>query len=555
MAGQIVPWLFRSRWTLAAGLGLGLLLPMLGVAGLIVFQARETLRHQAESQLQAATQLAAEVVEEHFAGQAQYVESFARRRDLAGALEQRDLSSVAGILEELVAGSPALSRAFLTDPSGVEIADHPHVPEVIGQSFAHRDWYKGVKLGERLYVSGVYRRSAEPAVHTVALATPVRGSKGEVAGYLVAQDTVESLSQRLADIRPSPTGGIALLDRYDVLASRHAGVEGMPAALAANATIQAARGSDSMVVEDDNPVTGEPSFLGFTRIARDGWLVMAHDPVSAVMAPAAGLQSAVLGWTALCFLVVFAVSFSAADALRHQHQELVELEATKSQVTGMLIHDLRSPLIAILGILDLVHAQIPESMTRLRQDVDMGTKSSRRLLAMISVLVDISRMEEGEMPISRQPHELVELLRGKLDEYAAAAGVRRLTLSGRLPERSVVANVDRDLIARVVDNLIANAIQHTPPGGEVTVELEESPAASGAVTVRVRDTGEGIPESFLPRLFQKYARAGGQTMGARYDSGLGLVFCRMAVELHGGTIGVESRVGVGTQFSIALPVA
>ncbi|MFN2377699.1 MAG: ATP-binding protein [Candidatus Binatia bacterium] len=555
MTGQIVPRLFQSRAKLAAGLGFGLLLPMLAVAGLIVFQARQTLRSQAHTQLQAATQLAAQVVEEHFAGQAAYVESFARRRDLAQALEDRDLALASAILEDLVGGSPALSRAFLTDPSGVEVADHPHVPQVIGQNFAHRDWYQGVTLGNGLYVSGVYQRSAEPPVHTVALATAVKDSRGGIVGYLVAQDTVESLSRSLAEVRPSPTGGIALLDRYGVLANRDTGMDGTPTALAASPTIQAARGTDSMVVEDANPLTGEPAFLGFTRIARDGWLVMAHDPVAAVLAPATSLQSAVLGWTCLCFLVVFAISFSAADALRRQHQELVELEATKSQVTSMLIHDLRSPLIAILGIFDLVRAQIPESMDRLRKDVDVGTKSSRRLLAMIGVLVDISRMEDGEMPFSRQPHELVELLRAKIDEYAAAAGTRRLTLRGLLPERSVVANVDRELIARVVDNLIANAIQHTPPGGEVTVELDDHALQDGAVTVRVRDTGEGIAENFLPRLFQKYARADGQTMGARYDSGLGLVFCRMAVELHGGTIEVESRVGVGSQFSIALPAS
>lgn len=239
----------------------------------------------------------------------------------------------------------------------------------------------------------------------------------------------------------------------------------------------------------------------------------------------------------------------AAELLR-MNQALRDLQQSKDLLTGMIIHDLRNPLTACLGYLDLAHRRFPMVDPALTRYLDSASQSGIRLLDMINGIIDIIRMEDGKMPTIMAPTDLGTLIDGKLEQYQGAAhqGKIGLTRSSMGASRFVT---DPALLGRVLDNLIINAIKHTPPGDRV--ELDEVVSDGGsAARLTIRDTGEGIAPADLHRLFQKYGRVEGQTMGRTYDTGLGLVFCRMAIDLLHGSIAVESTLGAGTTFVISL---
>jgi signal transduction histidine kinase len=260
------------------------------------------------------------------------------------------------------------------------------------------------------------------------------------------------------------------------------------------------------------------------------------------------LQWAICGLMIACFGAIFFAAFRISDFLRRQNQALLALEEAKNLLIGMVVHDLRNPLTAAIALIEVAHADLPPSLTQLQTDLANALFSCRRMLAMITVLLDTTRMEDGKMPITKGSHDLAHLVRSKTEEYGAAARGRGLRLVSKTPERPVEAHIDANLVGRVVENLITNALKHTQHGGEVAVELE-APAGATSLRLKIRDNGEGIAAEHLPLLFEKYGRVAGQTQG----TGFGLVFCRMAVELHGGSIAVESRLGEGTLFSIELP--
>jgi two-component system sensor histidine kinase BaeS len=165
-------------------------------------------------------------------------------------------------------------------------------------------------------------------------------------------------------------------------------------------------------------------------------------------------------------------------------------------------------------------------------------------------LLDVMRLEEGVLALRRERTDLGALVEAKLEEYQALAAEGGLSLRAELPPRRIEASVDQAVLSRVLDNLLANAIKHTPSGGSVVVRLE---ALDGRVELAVADTGEGIPPEQVPRLFQKYGRVRGARGERSRGVGLGLVFCRMAVEAHGGTIEVDSTPGRGSTFRVTLP--
>lgn len=220
----------------------------------------------------------------------------------------------------------------------------------------------------------------------------------------------------------------------------------------------------------------------------------------------------------------------------------------REELTRALVHDLRSPLVSITGSLRLL-ARLPGLGPGDQKLIEIAERNSARLASLINSILEVSRLEDGAAPITRARVPLHEVVGEALRLAAPGAASRDVRLAGEDAAAPLAdAWVDRGLIARVLQNLLDNAIKFSAAGAAVTVSL--TPDADG-VAVRVRDSGPGVDEKARSRLFQNFAPGGQAASG----SGLGLAFCRLAVEANGGRIWLEDTPGGGATFAVALPAA
>jgi signal transduction histidine kinase len=152
------------------------------------------------------------------------------------------------------------------------------------------------------------------------------------------------------------------------------------------------------------------------------------------------------------------------------------------------------------------------------------------------------------MPVDRQSVDLCEVARDALQSLGGLTIGR--TVAQAAPNGPVMSHCDPALIGRVIGNLLGNALKFTPASGSITISVSR---ADGRPRVDVVDTGPGIPADFIGRVFDKFSQAGEGRARKRYSTGLGLAFCKLAVEAHSGSIGVSSEVGVGSRFWFRLP--
>src|SRR6266850_2522270 len=233
--------------------------------------------------------------------------------------------------------------------------------------------------------------------------------------------------------------------------------------------------------------------------------------------------------------------------LAAQYRRLEELEGLRDNLVHMLVHDLRSPLTAIRANLDLIQLDAADALTpELAESIDHTRTAAIRMTDMVGDVLDVSRMEAGQLPLERAELDLGALAAEAMASVGASERVRLEQLPG-----SVRAFCDASLIRRVIANLAANAMKFTPAHGQILVRVTAD--ASGQ-NVSIADTGPGIPQEYHEKIFEKFGQAEASQAGAQRSSGLGLTFCKLAVEAHGGRIGVESAIGKGSTFWFTLPV-
>jgi len=522
---------------------------MATAAVLLTAYSRHVLEQQAATANLTVAHFASLTAREHIEDLTRFVDGFARRPALLHAVANRDESALAQ-LAEFIGLNPRIQRAFITDGEGVLWCDQPCDPAVHGKSFAFRDWYRGVTGTHATYVSAVYRRMAAPPIDLVAVATPLQSATGDRLGFLVAQYPLSSLAGWLTQVTPASAGRIALFDHHGRLAAVTGSAE-VPADETDEPLIPRTAPATGSTVGSD-PLSHESSLLGWATVEPFGWRVMASQPTSAVLAPADRLERTLLGLAVLAFGAMLAVGWLWLRTIRRYHTDLGDIIAMRDLLTGMITHDLRNPLTAISGSIELLRARQPSpSQAPLLENAH---QSAQRLLESVSQLVDIGRMEDKQLPLQLESTDLVALVRHKSSEYGAAAALKGLMLTASVPDRPVIARVDAPMLGRVLENLLTNAIKHTPPGGTITLGL--APGSGNApLRLWVQDTGEGIPEAFQQRIFQKYGLVQLHRTGNARDTGLGLLFCRLAMELHGGRIELQSRSGQGSTFQLLLPLA
>jgi len=228
-----------------------------------------------------------------------------------------------------------------------------------------------------------------------------------------------------------------------------------------------------------------------------------------------------------------------------QYRNLGEMERLRDSLVHMVAHDLRSPLAGVHAILEMLQMDaelLPPDSAAFLSD---ALRLTRRAADMIGDLLDVSRLEAGRLPVE---HERVDL--GALTAEAVrgmyAGSVRMLCVP---PPSPVVIQGDGKLLARVVTNLLDNAVKFTPKGGTVRVAVTED---DRGCTVTVTDEGPGVPPDARAAIFDKFAQVPG-VLQPRRSSGLGLTFCKLVIDAHHGTIGVDSAAGGGSAFWFVLP--
>lgn len=235
------------------------------------------------------------------------------------------------------------------------------------------------------------------------------------------------------------------------------------------------------------------------------------------------------------------------DLLRHQRDDLLRLQLQKERLTAFLVHDLKNPV----GAMDLQAQLLMRDATlpaTARESAAQIRVAARRLGRMILNLLDISKADEGKLSARKAPIDLAALMAKVTGEVDVAARERQVRLEVALECDRVQG--DEDLLQRTLVNLVENAVRHAPK--ESAVRLE-SVARGGAVELRVADAGPGIPEAMRDRIFDPFVQleANPQT-NTRGGRGLGLAFCKLAVEAHGGTVRIEDG-NPGAVFVLSLP--
>lgn len=236
--------------------------------------------------------------------------------------------------------------------------------------------------------------------------------------------------------------------------------------------------------------------------------------------------------------------------LESENQRLEELQRLRQETTELIIHDLRNPLSAIAISLKMLTLVLPEAVLQANHELlEIAQTSAQRMQRLVDSLLEVSRMETGEARFDMQSFNLGPLLHDIVQRNAILAR-KGVKIDTEIPfDLQVIA--DRERIERVLVNLLDNALKYTPENGRIWVQAGQS---ADSVWVSISDTGPGIPAVDRERIFERFTQGAGDKLKRR-GFGLGLAYCRLAVERHGGRIWIQDGPnGVGSRFVFTLPL-
>ncbi|MEM1116736.1 MAG: ATP-binding protein [Bacteroidota bacterium] len=234
-----------------------------------------------------------------------------------------------------------------------------------------------------------------------------------------------------------------------------------------------------------------------------------------------------------------------------QAARLEEMDRLKTRFFANVSHEFRTPLTLLLGpIDDALAGRYGDVDPRLGEQLPVMQRNARRLLDLINQLLDLAKLEAAGLDLDRRATDLVALAQGVVGTFAARAERGGVALLSDPEAETLPAAVDGPKVEGVLTNLLANALAFTKPGGKVRVGVARD---AEAAVLTVTDTGVGIAADDLPHVFDRFRQVDGSATRTHEGTGIGLALAKELVELHGGTIGVESTVGFGTRFTVRLP--
>jgi len=242
----------------------------------------------------------------------------------------------------------------------------------------------------------------------------------------------------------------------------------------------------------------------------------------------------------------------SSEAHRARKDSATELREKKRVLAALVVHDLRSPLSAISGYLQLLRDEVAGlggTPDRALSYVDDMATLVGKTLALVSTILDVDELEDGILRAKPVPANLLELFDRAQAGNRTPFEVRDLKLVVQV-DREMVVRLDRDLFGRVIENLVDNAMRYAPRGGRVVIAAVRDDTG---VEISIGNNGKPVPEAEREMIFGRYFQVEARRAAARANRGLGLYFCKLAVEAHGGTIHVEERGDLGAVFVVRLP--
>jgi two-component system, NtrC family, sensor histidine kinase KinB len=249
------------------------------------------------------------------------------------------------------------------------------------------------------------------------------------------------------------------------------------------------------------------------------------------------------------------VEFDETDSVQWIMRDVTErkeLDGLREDLTSMIYHDLRSPLANIVSSLDVIADMMPtgEERETVLSILKIAENSTDRIQRLVSSLLDVNKLESGQAVVDQKVVDALAMIQNAVEDVRPVSNSRRQTLKAELPVQLPAIWVDEDMARRVLINLMENSSKFTPTGGALEVGVQ---ADDGWLHIWIKDNGPGIPPAEQERIFDKFTRLRGK--GKPGGLGIGLAFCRLAVQGHGGRIWVESDSGMGATFHFTFPVA
>lgn len=257
----------------------------------------------------------------------------------------------------------------------------------------------------------------------------------------------------------------------------------------------------------------------------------------------------VLAQSVVSFFILYVIVYYLNKLIRERNVALKREQYLRSELTQLIVHDLKSPLTVITSGMNLLGkgnlGDLTETQGRLINNLE---RSGKQILFMIDDLLDVERIEAGVLTLQKSNVNIIKLLQEVTSNFQVIASTNKQALRFVSANASLNVLADKRLLERVFHNLLSNALKFTPENGEISVSTK---AEEGFFTICVDDNGPGVPEDERSRIFEKFAQI---ERVERRGAGLGLTFCKMVIETHGGYLVVnESHLG-GAQFCMSLPL-
>jgi signal transduction histidine kinase len=238
------------------------------------------------------------------------------------------------------------------------------------------------------------------------------------------------------------------------------------------------------------------------------------------------------------------------ETLEAQNRSLEAANRAKSELVASMSHELRTPLNAIIGFAEMLHdGKIGEISNAQRSAVDNIATSGRHLLQLIDEALDLAKLEAGKMELRAEPVDLSKLVSEVRDSLAPIAAKKGIRIEFGVEVLSAIADATK--LKQILYNYASNALKFTPPNGRVAIRVAAE--AEDRFRIDVEDTGTGIDEHDLPKLFVAFQQLDTPATKRQVGTGLGLALTKKIVEAHGGNVAVKSRPGQGSVFSAVLP--